>query len=117
MEFGEIKKCLAQIIDAVTLLHQHGIIHGNLIPSQIGYFGGECKVRVSLTHPLSEINNFLIDIHAIALLGYQMAFGMIENNEGIFHNRKVVLDTLRGKNANSTEEAQLLDLLGYLLMQ
>jgi hypothetical protein len=77
----KVKTYLSDLIQAITILHDAGWIHGNINLSQIGVSLGTCKLRCSLTHQIGKISqsHYLGDIHSLAIAGFQMAFGVSIN--------------------------------------
>lgn len=69
---------MKDVINAVVTLHENNKFHGNLSLHQIGCGFSTCKVRPSLTYMIGQQGDgrFIDDIHAIGLLGYQMAYGI-----------------------------------------
>lgn len=49
---------------------------------------GECKLRISLTNQTLSKNHFLKDIHSLALLGYEMSYGVFKtiNREALLQD-------------------------------
>ena len=121
-----MRNYLKQIIEGTIILHENNRVHGQINPIQIGCSMGICKIRISLTSQNYEFSNFLKDIHQIAMVGYEMAYGLKntywEQERGYSHYetseyRHDILSQLINKSQGSKEYIQLDDLLRTLLEQ
>jgi len=81
---------MKDIVNAIVALHDNSQVHGNLSPHEIGCGFNTCKVRPSLTYMIGcqRECRFVDDIHAIALLGYEMAYGLKYKEENENKNYK-----------------------------
>ena len=70
-----IKKYLEDLIQGVSYLHDNELVHGNLNLFQICLCFDECKIKPSLCCE-SESTHFKTDIINIAILAYEMAYGI-----------------------------------------